>query len=76
MECDSRHLVFRKYLLKCGFLLEATLRKHKILNERNSDTCVYVILNSEWSEAQTKLKRVLGIPLTAKKEKVALMGLK
>ncbi|KAJ1430852.1 hypothetical protein B484DRAFT_328167 [Ochromonadaceae sp. CCMP2298] len=60
-EVDERHLIGRKLLLSAGFLLEAVLRKHKIIQNRNSNTALYVLLNSEWELAQEKLRRKLGI---------------
>lgn len=41
------------------------LRKHKITLERNCDTSVYVLLNSEWPDVENRAKRYLGLPLTS-----------
>ena len=60
-EIDERHYIGRKMLERCGFILEATLRKHQIIRNRNRNTCIYVILNSEWAENEIKLKKYLGI---------------
>ena len=62
-EIDTRHLILKKFLERCGFKLEAILRKHRVIKRRNRDSAVYVMLNSEWPEEEFKLKRYLGIPL-------------
>ena len=49
VETDSRNLIYRKFLERCGFKCEAILRKHRIFKGcKNRDTAMYVILNSEW----------------------------
>ena len=48
VEVDTRHTVLRQVLTDSGFMLEATLRKHRIVNKRNRDTALYVLLNSDW----------------------------
>lgn len=73
VETDSRNLIFRKFLERCGFQNEAILRKHKIFLNRNSDTCIYVILNSEWPEVDLKLKRYLGFSVKPTTEKAAFL---
>lgn len=50
----------RKFLERCGFLLETILRKHKIIQEKNRDTALYVILNSEWHEVGPRLRKYIG----------------
>eukprot|EP01041_Mallomonas_annulata_P003185 gene3185-6282_t len=69
-EIDSRHMILKKFLERCGFKLEAILRKHRIIARRNRDTAVYSILNSDWNEEEFKLKKYIGIPIT-KVHKVA-----
>lgn len=69
-QADARHLILKKYLERCGFKLEAILRKHRIVQRHNVDTAVYTLLNSEWNEEEIKLKRYLGLPLT-KTHKIA-----
>eukprot|EP01035_Chromulina_nebulosa_P017152 gene17152-22666_t len=71
VEVDSRHLIAKKLFIRCGFLLEGTLRKHKIINDRNRDTCIYSIINSDWLDVETSLKKHVGIPTIIKKEKIA-----
>ena len=68
MEVDSRHIVGRKFLERCGFVLEAVLSKHQIVAERNRHTALYVILNSDWEEKEKKLKIFLGIEVRPKGE--------
>lgn len=53
-EVDERNIIGRKLLQKCGFNFETTLRKHKVIQNRNSNTALYVILNSEWQELLPK----------------------
>lgn len=60
-ELDARHLLYRKFLERCHFKLEAVLRKHKIVCQRNRDTALYVLLNSEFDEATKGFQRLLGI---------------
>ena len=68
---DARHIIMRKFLERCGFILEAVLRKFRIVDRRNSDVAVYVILNSEWVEVDIRLKKLLGLPLKPVMHKVA-----
>ena len=56
-------MIMKKFLERCGFRLEAILRKHRIVSRRNRDTAVYVVLNSDWPEIEFRLKKFLGIPL-------------
>jgi hypothetical protein len=51
--------------------MEAILRKHMIINRRNRDTALYVMLNSEWKDAEVKLKIYLGISIFGVKQKIA-----
>ncbi len=70
-EVDERHVISRKFLERCGFVQEAVLRKHKVVQRRNRNTALYMVLNSEWQEAEAKLKRLLGISLAPPAHKVA-----
>ena len=70
-EVDTRHLIARKFLERCGFKIEGILRKHRIVNRRNRDTVLFVFLNSDWDEVMIKLKRLLGIELRPKGKNVA-----
>ena len=72
VEIDARNVICKKFLDKAGFKLEAILRKHKIVYERNCDTCVYVLLNSEFEEVNTKLSRVLDYKLKTTKSLTAI----
>lgn len=49
-ETDERHVVARKFLQRCGFEMEAILRKHKIVQRKNCNTALFVMLNSDWQE--------------------------
>lgn len=60
MQTDSRNLIGRKFIERCGFVLEAILIKHQIFEDRNRDTALYVLLNSDWEEKAVKLKKYLG----------------
>jgi RimJ/RimL family protein N-acetyltransferase len=57
---DTRNVVGRKFFERCGFALEAILRKHKIVRKSNRDTALYRLLNSDWLEASVKLQRYCG----------------
>lgn len=58
---DERHIIARKFLEACGFQLEAVLRKHKVVQRRNRNTALYVVLNSDWTDlAEAQLRRKLG----------------
>jgi RimJ/RimL family protein N-acetyltransferase len=71
VEVDSRHIIMRKFLERCGFILEAVLRKCRIVDRRNSDVALYVMLNSEWVDVDIRLKKLLGLPLQPVMHKVA-----
>jgi hypothetical protein len=71
VEVDVRNIVMRKFLERCGFVMESVMRKHRILENRNRDTAVYVILNSDWDQISVKLKSILGLNLRDKMHKVA-----
>eukprot|EP00603_Paraphysomonas_imperforata_P013675 CAMPEP_0114450412 /NCGR_PEP_ID=MMETSP0104-20121206/446_1 /TAXON_ID=37642 ORGANISM="Paraphysomonas imperforata, Strain PA2" /NCGR_SAMPLE_ID=MMETSP0104 /ASSEMBLY_ACC=CAM_ASM_000202 /LENGTH=378 /DNA_ID=CAMNT_0001622551 /DNA_START=1 /DNA_END=1137 /DNA_ORIENTATION=+ len=70
-EVDTRHLIARKFLERCGFKIEGILRKHRIINKKNRDSALFVFLNSDWLDVMVKLKRLLGIDLKPKTKKVA-----
>lgn len=70
-ECDTRNMIGRKFLERCGFKLESILRKHRVFRSRNRDSALYVLLNSEWDEVELKLKKYLGISLKPKMHKAA-----
>jgi RimJ/RimL family protein N-acetyltransferase len=73
-ECDFRNVIGRKFLERCGFRLEAVMRKHRIFKSRNRDTAFYVLLNSDWEELEVKFKKYLGISLKPKMHKIAEIG--
>lgn len=61
VEVDVRHAIMRKFLERCGFQSEAVLRKHRIVQRRNRDSALYVVLNSEFVDVSLRLKLLLGI---------------
>lgn len=65
---DERYVSARKFFMRCGFLYEATLRKHQIIRQRNCNTALYSLVNSDWVDGEGKLQRLCGWP---KKKKVA-----
>ena len=70
-EVNPKNVIMRKFLERCGFLLETIIRKHKIILGRNRDTCVYVVLNSEFVDIEIKLKKYLGLDIVPKRKKPA-----
>eukprot|EP01039_Chlorochromonas_danica_P006433 gene6433-7095_t len=60
-QVNERHWIARKFLQRAGFLLEATMRKHRIVQRRNCNTAVYVMLNSDFQSIEDKLRLVLGL---------------
>ena len=61
----------RKFLERCGFQQESIMRKHRIVDCRNRDTAVYVLLNSDWDQINVRLKKILGLDLYTKMHKIA-----
>jgi hypothetical protein len=70
-EVEERHQIGRKFLERCGFQCEAVLRKHKVLHQRNSNTALYTVLNSDFLEVEKRLKTHLGWSLAPKMHKIA-----
>lgn len=75
VEVNHRHVIMRKFLERCGFILEATLRKHKIVQKRNCDTALYVMVNSDWITNELKLKTLLGIEIRPKMKQAGELDL-
>jgi RimJ/RimL family protein N-acetyltransferase len=71
VEVDTRHIIMRKFLDRCGFRQEAVLRKHKIFEKRNRDTALYVILNNEFHDVDLRLRKYVGFPIKPPTKKVA-----
>jgi RimJ/RimL family protein N-acetyltransferase len=70
-EVNSKNVIMRKFLERCGFVFESVIRKHKIILGRNRDTYVYAVLNSEFIDCEIKLKKYLGLDIVPKKKKAA-----
>ena len=45
-----------------GFRLESICHKHKIIQERNRDSAVYVITNADWPEIESNLRIKCSLP--------------
>lgn len=71
VEVDTRHIIMRKFLDRCGFRQEAVFRKHKIFEKRNRDTALYVILNNEFHDVNLQLRKYVGFPVKPPTKKVA-----
>lgn len=71
---DQRNIIACKFLMRCTFTLEATLRKHLIIYNRNVNTAVFVMLNSDWFDTnettQKKLLRYCGLETVEKKKQL------
>jgi hypothetical protein len=67
----SRHLIGRKFLERSRFCLEAVLCKHRVINARNRDSALHVILKSDSLDIPIKLKKCLGILTEVLKHKIA-----
>lgn len=61
-EIDERNMIARKFFQRCGFMFETILRKHKVIQNRNSNTALYILLNSDWQEVGSKLRTYARIP--------------
>lgn len=65
---------------RCGFYLESILYKHRVVRHRNSDTALYVMLNSDWSDAERVLKALvphhvsIGVTVIKAADMVAVVG--
>ena len=66
VEVNHRNVIMRKFVERCGFILETILRKHKIVQRRNCDTALYVMVNSDWTQNEVKIKTLLGIEMKPK----------
>jgi len=61
-EVEERNIIARKLFQRCGFFFETILRKHKVIQNRNSNTAVYIVLNSDWQDVGPKLRSYANIP--------------
>ena len=76
--CDSRDSRGRKAAERYGFLLEGTLRKHRVDSRGcNVDTALYALTNSDWRDEgvkarlQAKLRAPSGTGISAPTRPVA-----
>lgn len=67
---DDRNFIARKALTKAGFTQEAVLFKHMVVCDRNCNTVVYTVLNSDWPTVKTKLGKILKGRVTKLREEV------
>lgn len=67
-------MIARKFLARSGFLLEAVLRKHRIVQDRNSNSALYVMLNSDFQSIEDKLRTALGLQDANKTVRVAALS--
>jgi hypothetical protein len=70
-EVDSRNIIGKRLLERSGFYQESILFKHRIVRQRNSDTALYVMLNSDWTDAERILKAFLQVSIGVKAIKAA-----
>jgi hypothetical protein len=56
---------------RCQWKHEGTLRKHRIVNNRNRDTILYSMLNTDWIPASVALKKHIGLDWKPKTVKIA-----
>ncbi len=73
MEVDERHVIARRFFQRCGFQLEAVLRKHRIVHNRNSNTALYVLLNSDWVSIEAHIRKSIGLEEVDKAVKAAAL---
>lgn len=74
-EIDNRNSIGKRFFDRCTFSLEAVLRKHKVVEERNRDSALYVVLNSEWMDNEAKLKKYLNWNTKPKATKLAAIDI-
>ena len=72
--CDERHIIYRKFLQRCFFQLETVLRKHKIVSNRNCNTALHIMLNSDWPQIEVNYKSMLKLPLKKDVKAINLIG--
>ena len=73
-EVDERHAIAKRFLSRSGWTLEAVLHKHRIVQKRNRNSAIYVMLNSDWSSggARESLRKKLGLSPEPTKTKKAI----
>lgn len=60
---DSRNEYMKKFLTNLTFLNEGILVKHRIIQNRNSNSNIFTLLNSDWQvDGEAKIKKYLKIP--------------
>lgn len=60
-QIDTRNIVGKKFIERCGFTMEAMLLKHRVVRNRNRDTYLYRILNSDFDSVAVRLARYVGV---------------
>lgn len=73
-QCDERHIIYRKFLQRCFFQMEAVLKKHRIVSGRNCNTAVYSMINSDWPQIEINFKSLLKIPLKKDVKAIDIIG--
>ncbi len=58
-KCDSLNARSRAAAVRLGFTFEGIFRQHFIVKGHNRDTAWYAMLDSDWPEARTHLRRWL-----------------
>ncbi len=62
---------FPSHFLRCQWKNEGILRKHRIVKNRNRDSALYVMFNSEWITSSVSIKKYIGLDWKPKSVKVA-----
>lgn len=65
------HFYTSSKFFRCQWKNEGTLRKHRIVKNRNRDTVLYSMLNSDWIAASIVLKKHIGLDWKPKTVKIA-----
>ncbi|KAI0113751.1 acyl-CoA N-acyltransferase [Nemania sp. FL0031] len=58
-KCDALNAASRRTALRLGFTLEGVFRKHQIVKGRNRDTAWYSIVDDDWPDVESAMRRWL-----------------